>query len=104
MDAETLFWARVDKSKGVDGCWLFQGKPQNNGYYIYTYRLGKITISESVHRFAYMRSKGIEFLPRSIEVDHCCPGIPNRQCCNPKHLQLVTKQENIRLRDTRRKL
>ena len=42
-------------------------------------------------------------IPPRKQLDRACPGAPNRRCCNPDHLALVTHRKNQRLRDQRRR-
>ncbi|MGO3650436.1 HNH endonuclease signature motif containing protein [Agrococcus casei] len=42
------------------------------------------------HRFAYADSRGA--IPEGLEIDHLCR---NRSCVNPKHLEAVSKRENL---------
>ena len=80
----TRFWQKVQKT---DGCWLWQGHLQTNGY-------AQITIKKKrfyVHRLAYQWTKGR--ISEELELDHLCR---NPACVNPKHLEMVTHQENIR--------
>lgn len=70
-----------------NGCWVWQGATNKGGY-------GRIHVNKKpivVHRFAYEFYKGT--IPPGLEVDHLCR-VP--QCCNPDHLEAVTKGENMR--------
>ena len=92
------FWAKVDRQPDVQGtgCWLWVaslgthkygsfGVPKKDGTF-------RITVA---HRVAWELS-GRGKLPtpgdRSQHIDHLCS---NRQCCNPDHLELVSRRENI---------
>lgn len=91
--AADRLWARVDKSAGPDGCWVWLGSANNSGY-------GAIRIEPKpagpalVHRFAYELMVGP--IPEGFEIDHRCN---NRRCVNPAHLQLVTHPENCQRGD-----
>jgi hypothetical protein len=68
------FWLQVDKT---DACWLWTGYVNDKGY-------------------GYFNRKGVHRLmmgdiPEGMEVDHLCNV---RNCCNPEHLEIVTKSEN----------
>lgn len=43
-----------------------------------------------VHRAAYELANGP--IPDGMQIDHLCR---NRLCCNPDHLEAVTREENI---------
>lgn len=73
-------------------CWVWVGWRQN-GY-------GRVSIYDKttkraknwrVHRYV-LDLAGIK-IPKDMEVDHLCR---NRACCNPVHLELVTRKENVR--------
>lgn len=75
-----------------DGCWLWAGRKSKNGYgrfYIGTSRLDQRYAS--AHRWAYEALVGP--IPDGLDLDHLCR---NRACCNPAHLEPVTRIENIR--------
>ena len=74
------------------GCWEWIGKLNDKGY-------GVIRKNKSVdpkqlmnltHRVVYEALVGD--IPIGLEIDHVCR---NRKCCNPKHLEPVTRRENI---------
>lgn len=81
------FWARVDKSAGEDGCWLWTGPTHSeNGYGLFGFD-GRTRLT---HRIA-LSLAGIE-VPAGMVTDHLCR---NRLCCNVKHLEIVTQRENV---------
>lgn len=86
----------------ADGCWLFTGATQTNGY-------GSAAIGDRgrtglVHRIAYEAAYGP--IPDGLTVDHLChgwdrecpggKGCAHRRCCNPAHLEAVAIVENVR--------
>lgn len=76
------FWRGCSPS---DGCWEWSGF-KTNGY-------GRVTIGSKkgyAHRLSLL-VHGVE-IPESMEVDHLCR---NRSCCNPSHLQVVSRAENV---------
>lgn len=76
-------WNRID----ADGpCWVWQG-PINNKYGRFS-RYGKHWY---VHRYVWTVLAGP--IPDDMEIDHLCL---NKLCCNPDHLEVVTKAENRR--------
>ncbi len=70
------------------GCCIWHGSLNPDGY-------GKIGIEhpkryvERTHRVTYWHFKGQ--IPNGMELDHLCR---MRSCCNPDHLQPVTRREN----------
>lgn len=79
------FWPKVNKT---DGCWIWQGAVQSHSVpYGYFQLIGKKFIS--AHRWSYMHLVGP--IPKGMHIDHLCR---NPLCVNPKHLEVVTPQEN----------
>jgi hypothetical protein len=77
----------VEKDPDPDGCWLWQGYCNKNGYGQIWWE-GKQHLT---HRMSYQAFIGD--IPESIFVLHWCDV---RKCCNPKHLFLGTQTDNIR--------
>ena len=78
---------RLEYHREVDenGCWVWPGAKQPNGY-------GRITVggrARFVHRVAYVEFVGP--IPDGLVVDHVCR---NRACFNPEHLRCCTQGEN----------
>jgi len=79
-DAER-YWSKVDKS---GECWVWTGATLRQ------YGIFRLDGRNHVaHRLAYMWSNGP--IPDGAEVDHMCF---SRDCVNPKHLRLLSHQEN----------
>jgi hypothetical protein len=80
------FWLKVDvRSKGE--CWPYTGYIGNNRY-------GSVTIrgkNVKAHRFAFEAAVGD--IPAGKIILHKCN---NPVCCNPDHLAVGTRSENMR--------
>jgi hypothetical protein len=77
------------------GCWNWTGALTSNlpgkGY-------GRIQVGPKLkltHRVAYEALVGP--IPEGLDLDHLCR---NRKCCNPAHLEPVTRRENLLRGDT----
>lgn len=90
MMARATFWSKVD-IRTPSECWLWFGSTQDNGYGVASSRPCKVY----AHRYAYEHTFGP--VPAGLEIDHVkTRGCTSRRCCNPAHLEAVTKLENIR--------
>ena len=74
------FWCIVTKS---DGCWLWAGKLDANGYGTFGHMFA--------HRLSWLLTHGT-LPPRGLELDHLCR-VP--ACVRVDHLEPVTHRENI---------
>lgn len=68
-------------------CWEFQGNRLKSGYGRTSWN-GRLWLT---HRLVYTFLVGE--IPGHLEIDHLCK---NKPCCNPSHLEPVTRSENIR--------
>ncbi len=88
-DARTRLWGRV--TGNVDECWIWPGA-KLLGY-------GVMWIGGRpyyVHRLAVVHMTRQQ-IPSGLTVDHVAArGCKSRACCNPNHLEIVTRSENTK--------
>ncbi len=80
------FWTKVSLSP--DGCWLWTAGKNGVGYGMFAVADRRKKLS---HRLAYETL--IDLVGVGLDLDHLCRV---RRCCNPAHLEPVTRGENIR--------
>jgi hypothetical protein len=88
-----------------NGCWLYTGALAA-GYGNIGWSLGhRRMVNDRTHRVLYQAMKGP--IPEGLDLDHTChdprkchpdnpADCPHRRCCNPDHLEPVTRRENLR--------
>ena len=81
------FMRFVDKQAGDDGCWLWTGGLNWDGYGSFNNAVTTVR----AHCFAYGQFVGV--IGNGLELDHLCQ---TRACVRPDHLEAVTHLENVR--------
>lgn len=82
LDPEAHSRTAIDPSTG---CWEWQGSISQAGYG----NISRNRRTNVTHRYVYELLVGK--IPEGLVLDHTCN---NRRCCNPSHLQPVTRSEN----------
>jgi len=97
VDEADRFWSKV-RLCPRDGCWLWTGAPNADGYGRFQRRLATgVYRMVKAHRYAYELLVGP--IPEGLTLDHLCL---HRLCVRPSHLEPVTNAENVRRRHARR--
>lgn len=79
----------------ANGCWTWTGSPTSNGYGRISWAVDRKITYALTHRVMWAHHRGA--IPEGLDLDHLCR---NRLCCNPDHLEPVTRQTNLLRGDT----
>lgn len=82
--SEELFWEKVRKT---ESCWLWIAYKSKRGYGRFQY----CGTAKYAHQMPFIFSNIA--IPEGHEIDHLCR---NHSCVNPKHLEVISHQENVR--------
>lgn len=80
---------RVQRDEDTE-CWIWPGATTGPGYGHISWNENGVPIHTSTHRALYVATVGQ--IPAGRDLDHLCR---NRLCCNPQHLEPVTRRENL---------
>lgn len=94
---ETRFWAKVDKTGGVDACWLWTASLDTYGYG--QFRAGVKMLKAP--RIAWTLANGQIPHDGSHHGTCVCHRCDNPACCKPSHLFLGTMGDNMRDKTTK---
>lgn len=83
---EERFWSLIDRSGGIDACWIWTASLRTTGYGQFYYE----ETVQAAHRVAWKIVNGS--IPDGLYVLHKCD---NPVCCNPTHLFVGTPKDNV---------
>lgn len=89
-DVDEVAALRARCIDSLEGCWVWQGPRDQKGY-------GRSGRRGRVHRTMYALLRGP--IPEGLELDHTCENPP---CCNPDHLDAITRLEHVHRTNARR--
>lgn len=88
-----LFWSHVDRSGGLNSCWVWMACRDSCGYGMF----GVARKTIKTHVIAFFLTYGFT----KLCVLHNCPGGDNPACCNPRHLWKGTQKQNCMDREAK---
>ena len=83
------FWRKV-RVNDETGCWEWISPLRSDGYGVFGLKIGGVQRTLRAHRLTYEAVNGP--IPEGLECDHLCRV---RRCCNPVHIEAVTRKVNL---------
>jgi len=95
MDDISRFWSKVDR-RGSDECWPWRGGRDTSGYGVFYFRNeGGKSQSIKAHRWLLGHLRGKPLILKPTGLEDGCHRCDNPPCCNPDHLYVGTRKQNI---------
>jgi hypothetical protein len=91
-----LIWELLDGTEYESGCWLWLGERHPKGYGRFRRVVDGVKWDLLVHRAMWEYANGA--IVEGMTVDHQCEPVPTTRCGNPRHMALVPRDQNTRLR------
>lgn len=83
------FLSHIETPDGREGCWLWTGAKNEDGYGRFSYE-NRLWLP---HKWLWELGHGP--VPEGLVLDHL-PHCRNRACVNPTHLEPITQQDNVK--------
>lgn len=90
VDDLARFWTKVDCSAGSDECWPWIGP--RRGEYGRFHLHGR---TYTAHRWLLGELRGVPLSRERVGEEDACHRCDNPPCCNPAHLYVGTRKQNI---------
>lgn len=96
MDDIDKFWSYVDRSEGPLACWPWTRSRSAQGYgQLYPHRAGPVRRKVYAHRWILGYLRGLPLVGQPVGAEDGCHRCDNPPCCNPAHLYIGTRRQNV---------